>query len=303
MKKQTLSKQSRSTLAKTRVVTKRHLTKLVVPHRSNQYRPHLIRPFGLVAIIIIALGIPAMSNQLSTGSVLGTQDSITPAALYSDTNTVRHDHGLGDLSANAKLSQAAADKAHDMLAHDYWAHVSPTGVTPWHWFDAVGYDYSAAGENLAKNFSTSAGVMSAWMASPEHRANILDSRYTDVGIAVVHGTMDGQSIELVVAEYGQPAPAAATLTSSASVLAASDSTPLSPWQRFQIARNSLTPVAVLSIVILLVAAAVALFAHAYRGRAPKTTHIIWYRHPALYKTLGLVSLVVIVISLYGGGQI
>lgn len=189
-----------------------------------------------------------------------------------------------------------------MLTYGYWAHVSPTGVTPWHWFDVVGYNYSAAGENLAKNFSSSSGVMSAWMASPEHRANVLDSRYTDVGIAVVHGEMNDQPIELVVAEYGEPASAAAALTSSASVRAASDA-PLSPWQRFHIALNSLTPVALLSIVILLVAAAVALFAHAYRGRIPKTTHIIWYRHHALYKTLGLVSLVVVVISLYGGGQI
>lgn len=301
MKKQIAKTQSKP-LIKTRQATKHHLTKLLVPHRSNQYRPHLIRPFGLMAIIIVALGIPAMTNQLSTGSVLGTEASVTPAALYTETNTVRHDHGLGDLQANAKLSQAAADKAHDMLTYDYWAHDSPSGVTPWHWFDVVGYNYSAAGENLAKNFSSSSGVMSAWMASPEHRANLLDNRYTDVGIAVVHGTMDGQPIELVVAEYGQPAPPTATLASSASVLAANDA-PLSSWQHFQIALNSLTPVAVASIVILLVAAAVALFAHAYRGKMPKTRRIIWYRHPALYKTLGLASLVVIVISLYGGGQI
>ncbi|HEU0266277.1 MAG TPA: CAP domain-containing protein [Candidatus Saccharimonadaceae bacterium] len=301
MKRQTANK---TPLKKARQTTKRHLTRVFVPHKSNDYKPHILRPFGLFIVVALALGIPALTNQFSTGSVLGAADSVTPNAIFADTNSVRQAHGLAALTASQQLSTAANDKAHDMITHDYWAHVSPTGVTPWHWFDVVGYDYSAAGENLAKNFDTSAGVMSAWMASPEHRANILDSRYTNVGIAVVHGVENDQPIELVVAEYGEPAAASTLISSASSTVLAATSTPLTPWQRFQVALNSLSPAVVLSIVILLIAVAVALVAHTYRDRIPKhALRMRVYRHHALAKAVGLACLVVIVISMYGGGQI
>lgn len=280
----------------------RRLKLAVVPHKANQYRPHLIRPFGLIALIVIAFSIPAMSNQLSSGSVLGSQNSVTPQELYDKTNSVRISHGLKPLAANNELTHAAIDKAHDMFKYNYWAHTSPTGVTPWHWFEVEKYNYSDAGENLAKNFTTSGGVMSAWMASPEHRANILDGHYADIGIAVVNGELNGEPTQLVVAEYGHPQAVAFTSIPASAVLAAQDND-LTPWQRASVAMNSISPAVVASLVLLLVAALVAALAHTYRNKLPLAWRNSWKHHHGLYKTLGLVSLIVIIFSTYGGGQI
>lgn len=279
-----------------------HRLKLaLVPHKANQYRPHLIRPFGLIAVIVIALSIPALSNQLSSGSVLGTQNSVTPSQLYAGTNSVRKTHGLAPLEANSELSKAALEKANDMFKNNYWAHVSPSGVTPWHWFKAEKYNYSAAGENLAKNFTSSSGVMSAWMASPEHRANILDDNYSDIGIAVVNGMLDGEPTQLVVAEYGHPQTSAFAAPASA-VLAAQDGQ-LTPWQRLDVVIHTVSPAVMGAIVLLLVAAIVAAAAHTYRKKLPVAWRTSWRHHHGLYKTLGLVSLVVVILSTYSGGQI
>jgi hypothetical protein len=89
-----------------------------------------------------------------------------------------------------------------MFAENYWAHVSPSGLQPWHWFNQAGYPYTYAGENLAKDFDTSAGVMQGWMNSPGHKANVLNTNYTDVGFAVQNGTLVGGDTTLVVAHYG-----------------------------------------------------------------------------------------------------
>jgi uncharacterized protein YkwD len=103
------------------------------------------------------------------------------------------------------LQAAAQEKADDMVKNGYFAHTSPLGVTPWYWFGNVGYDFSYAGENLAVNFSDSQDVTNAWMNSPEHRANILNAHYTNIGMAIATGTFQGQSAIYVVELFGTPA--------------------------------------------------------------------------------------------------
>ena len=92
-----------------------------------------------------------------------------------------------------------------MVKNGYFAHTSPSGLTPWYWFGNVGYDFTYAGENLAVNFSDSQDVTRAWLNSPEHRANIMDSNYTQIGIATAQGTYNGQSATYVVELFGSPA--------------------------------------------------------------------------------------------------
>lgn len=302
MKKQT-SKRTASRRSR-RTGVPHHAKQLLVPHRGNQYRPHLIRRYGLIAVMIVALGIPVLINKLSDGSVLGVKQAVTPQGVFDDTNNVRRSKGLKPLVANTALSQAATDKANDMLNEEYWAHTSPSGLTPWHWFSAVGYRYSVAGENLAKNFDSNDAVVTAWMESPEHRANLLDDAYQDVGIAVAHGTMNGAPIDLIVALYARPSTGAVAAAASAKTTHASAlGQPLSFTARVHMALESLAPTALLSIIVLLVAALVAGLAHGYRTKLPKKLRVSWYRHHGLYKTLGLVSLVMVVVSLYSGGQI
>jgi len=91
-----------------------------------------------------------------------------------------------------------------MFDDNYWAHVSPSGREPWDFFDQQNYTYIYAGENLAKNFATSSGVIEGWMNSQGHRENLLNDNYTEIGIAAVNGQLEGEDTTLVVALYGRP---------------------------------------------------------------------------------------------------
>ena len=130
--------------------------------------------------------------------------SISAQTLVELTNLSRASAGLASLSVNSKLVSSAQAKAADMLEHDYFAHTSPQGLSPWYWFAQAGYDYSYAGENLAIDFFSSSGVHNAWMASPSHRANILDPNYTEIGIAAEQNEFQGKETIVVVQHFARP---------------------------------------------------------------------------------------------------
>ena len=134
--------------------------------------------------------------------ILGYATDIHVEKLLAATNAKRQAAGLGPLAFDSQLSAAAARKAADMVGNNYWSHTSPKGATPWQFITESGYAYAVAGENLAKNFSDSQGVVEAWMASTTHRDNLLKSSYRDVGFAVVNGILNGEETTLVVQMFG-----------------------------------------------------------------------------------------------------
>jgi hypothetical protein len=89
-----------------------------------------------------------------------------------------------------------------MAEREYFAHYSPDGVSPWHWFDKAGYDYLHAGENLAVHFTESDAVVDAWMDSPTHRANIMNGLYTEIGVGTARGEYKGYPTLFVVQLFG-----------------------------------------------------------------------------------------------------
>jgi len=141
--------------------------------------------------------------KLSLPGILGFASDITVDEVLNLTNQRRQGSGAGALRLDPTLSAAAQQKANHMFANNYWAHVAPDGTDPWHFIVGVGYDYLYAGENLAKDFSHSSGVVDAWMNSPTHRENLLNSRYEDIGLAVVNGTLNGVETTLVVQMFGK----------------------------------------------------------------------------------------------------
>lgn len=182
-----------------------HLKKTFLPHQANHHRPYLIRPISLALLSLFVVAsqfIPQNSISRQPGQVLAYATDITPVQLLQRTNTERTKVGLAPLRLNDKLNSSAGSKADNMIAENYWAHDSPSGLKPWHWFDRAGYSYAFAGENLAKDFDTSAGVTAGWMNSTTHRDNLLNKNYADIGFAVVNGVVLGQSTTLVVAHYG-----------------------------------------------------------------------------------------------------
>ncbi len=165
--------------------------------------------------VMIAIGcfgsVRALSRlSVQFGSVLGYASNIGAPQVVDQTNSERRSSGLGQLTLNPLLSQAAYAKAQDMFSHQYWAHTSPSGTEPWDFIKSSGYKYRVAGENLARDFMSSSEVTAAWMASPTHKANIMNPKYSEIGVAVVDGILNGTETTLVVQMFGTPASAETT---------------------------------------------------------------------------------------------
>ncbi len=129
---------------------------------------------------------------------------VTTTSLLELVNSARQEEDLPGLVLSPKLNLTAYQKAQDMLEGQYFAHYSPEGVGPWHWFEKVGYHYRYAGENLAIHFFDSEEVHRAWMESKSHRDNILNPNYQEMGLAVVQGDFGGRPTAIVVQHFGTP---------------------------------------------------------------------------------------------------
>jgi hypothetical protein len=197
---------------------KQALKKYFIPHEANDHRPHILRPRTIAFVFIVA--IIAESTFVIGAKYILPQSKlfgiVEVNALVDGTNQNRVANGLPDLQVNPLLQAAAQDKANDEATKGYFAHTSPQGITPWYWFQQAGYNYLYAGENLAVNFTDSQNVTNAWMNSPEHRANILSTQFTQIGIATAQGTYNGQPAIFVAEEFGTPAPAPIAFVNTAS---------------------------------------------------------------------------------------
>jgi hypothetical protein len=195
----------------------KRLKDFFIPHEGNTYAPHSLQKAAMVGMVFLIVLSFTASNVLSL-LWLGSQwmlSSVLPAVIVDLTNEERSADSLGTLKRNAVLDEAAKLKAADMAKNEYFAHYSPTGVSPWHWFDAVSYDYVHAGENLAIYFTDSKDVVDAWMASPSHRANILNGNYTEIGVGTAEGEYEGFHTVYVVQLFGTPAASVSRTTPSA----------------------------------------------------------------------------------------
>lgn len=175
-----------------------------IPHKETHQKAHLISWHGLVIYLLLFILLQvgfSLVGQYKPG-ILGTASNIDQEQVIKLTNDERIKDGLAPLQENAALDAAAKQKAADMFQENYWAHFSPTGKSPWDFILGSGYKFTFAGENLAKSFYKSSDVVSAWMASPSHRENILNPQYHDIGLAVVEGTLNGQKTTLVVQMFG-----------------------------------------------------------------------------------------------------
>lgn len=100
-------------------------------------------------------------------------------------NEIRTENGLKPLSHHWELSRVARYKSQDMRDNRYFSHTSPVYGTPFQMIKDFGISYRRAGENIAHGYTTPQAVVNGWMNSSGHRANILDSRYTHIGVGYV----------------------------------------------------------------------------------------------------------------------
>jgi len=225
-------------------------------HHQNK---HYLKAYWPYLPMLMTIGIGLMINSLwySHQRVLGATSDFSSNALLQYTNGFRVTSHEAALTINPRLSAAAQAKANDMVKNDYWAHVSPDGQSPWSFITATGYNYQLAGENLAYGFVNASDTVTGWMNSPEHRANILNSGYQDVGFGIASSPdFQGKGPEtVVVAEYGLPAATVAGASISAPTIRQLAAQPVS---RIQLLTNGKAAWSALALSAL-TGAALALF--------------------------------------------
>ncbi len=176
-----------------------------IPHQGNDFKAHIFRETSLSVLLLVVVG----SFFIGLVHQFALINSNYLANIYSGVlvdlaNEDRIDNSLSHLTVNPILEEAAKMKAEDMAAKGYFAHYGPDGSAPWDWMKKAGYQFIYAGENLAIDFSDSEDVNTAWLHSPTHRANILNSKFTEIGIATTKGFYNGRETIYVVQMFGTP---------------------------------------------------------------------------------------------------
>jgi uncharacterized protein YkwD len=177
-----------------------------VPHRGNAFRPHAFRhkaiSFYSICLIFSQL---LFGVTVYSGPVISEAESLNLSKnIVYYTNQERKNQGLGELVVNERLEQAAQEKLDDMFQKNYWDHNGPNGETAWNFITAEDYYYQLAGENLARGFNNSEEAVDAWMASESHKANILNNRFSEIGVASSSGKIKGSQTTVIVQLFGEP---------------------------------------------------------------------------------------------------
>lgn len=147
---------------------------------------------------------PPTSPGLGTPSPAGVILGATEQEIVDLTNQMRAQNGLAPLTVNAKLVTMAEIEAGNMVQFNVMAHTIPQAAQP----DLqsrqkyVGYNFSWLSENIAYNFLSASAVVNGWMSSTGHRANILDTKVTEIGVAVLQ---DSKGSPYYVQVFGAPA--------------------------------------------------------------------------------------------------
>lgn len=162
----------------------------------------------------IALAAALSAGGSAAASTRGTKAASLEQRVLSEINALRADHGLAPLRLQDGLARAAAQHSSEMVARGYFAHASADG-TGFQKRVAAYYPPRSrtggwgAGEDLAWGSSQrhATSFVSAWMTSPAHRANLLDSRFRDAGVAVViaaraPGAFGGRPVTVVTLDLG-----------------------------------------------------------------------------------------------------
>ncbi|MEU0338288.1 sigma-70 family RNA polymerase sigma factor [Streptomyces bobili] len=131
---------------------------------------------------------PAPRPGASRTPVAQAAPTDTGAQVIALVNKERAAAGCGPLTDDAKLRNAALDHSEDMDARDFFDHTNPDGADPGQRITAAGYRWSTYGENIAKGQQSAESVMTSWMNSPGHRANILNCDFKNIGVGIHDGS-------------------------------------------------------------------------------------------------------------------
>ena len=159
-----------------------------------------------------ALAAPAGAHVDGAQHAAGTKTTLV-SQMLGDVNRLRRSHGLTVLRLSPKLSAAAAQHSNEMARVGYFSHDSANGSAFWRrvqrYYPSSGRQYWSVGENLlwASPDVDAAGAVKMWLASPEHRANLLKGDWREIGLSTVHvpsapGVYHGLEVTIVTADFG-----------------------------------------------------------------------------------------------------
>ena len=146
----------------------------------------LVQPFGITAIVQAAPPRTVVSPPITAGYSLSPMEQKAVLLLNAD----RKNAGLEPLQVNLKLSKLAADYAADMNNRKFFSHIDPEGKDPFDRMAAIGIDFPNEGENIALSPDVET-AQKMLMDSPLHRENLLNPKFTEIGIGVRPATRGG----------------------------------------------------------------------------------------------------------------
>jgi uncharacterized protein YkwD len=166
-----------------------------------------------VVALLAALLVPAATAR--PGATHGPRAALTSleSGVLAQLNAIRVQHHLVPLKLNAELTDSAAEHTREMEQDGYFAHDSADGTVFWkriqHWYAQGASRYWSVGENLLWSAPTDdpTRALSLWMHSPEHRANILDPNWREIGVAALHvasapGAYKGLEVTVITTDFG-----------------------------------------------------------------------------------------------------
>jgi len=134
-----------------------------------------------------------------------TESVLSNEEIIKFTNYYREENDIAELNTNQLLMEAAENKLNDMFQKQYFAHISPEGDDAGIILKEIGYDYLVVGENLARGyFKDSKDLVDGWMKSPDHRENILNPKFREIGVAQREGKFQGKEQYLAVQIFASP---------------------------------------------------------------------------------------------------
>ncbi len=180
--------------------------------KKIQKKIQIYRTFALLSVFVGLLFVSVSNSYVfarETSSHIG-ESVINKDNVISLVNDERIGRNLPPLLESELLDKVAQMKLENMLEEDYFAHTSPEGKNPWHWFFQSGYDFAYAGENLATEFVDVNKQHDAWMKSPKHKENILDERFTNTGVAIGQKKVKDKEVTVTVEVFATPQQLSAT---------------------------------------------------------------------------------------------
>ena len=167
----------------------------------------------LAAVSAVYLALPGAAQPARAGSIAAVELTSLDRGVLQQLNAIRTLHGLVPLTINASLNRSAAQHSVEMGLDGYFEHNSADGTIFWKriqaFYPSSSFHYWSVGENLLWSSPSVDPVqaMRMWMNSPEHRANILNPNWRQIGVSSVHldaapGTYHGLPITIITTDFG-----------------------------------------------------------------------------------------------------